>query len=48
MHLLLPLAQGLLTDGYLDGIPEGSRASHNKSFSPDLLTVEMLAQFALA
>ena len=33
-----PLAQGLLTDRYLDGIPEGSRASQDGSFSPDLLT----------
>ena len=28
-----PLAQGMLTDKYLDGIPEGSRASQHKSFS---------------
>jgi len=33
-----PLAQGMLSDRYLDGIPEGSRASRNTSFSPDLLT----------
>ncbi|BEP14929.1 L-glyceraldehyde 3-phosphate reductase [Acidothermaceae bacterium B102] len=33
-----PLAQGMLTDRYLDGIPEGSRASEQKSLSPDLLT----------
>jgi L-glyceraldehyde 3-phosphate reductase len=39
-----PLAQGLLTDRYLDGIPEGSRASRNESFSPDLLTDETLAR----
>ena len=39
-----PLAQGLLTDRYLDGIPEGSRASRNESFSPDLLTDEALAR----
>src|SRR3954453_20597372 len=26
-----PLAQGMLTDRYLDGIPEGSRASQDKS-----------------
>src|SRR6184192_2003065 len=32
-----PLAQGMLTDRYLDGIPEGSRASQNDSLSPDLL-----------
>ena len=33
-----PLAQGMLTDRYLDGIPAGSRASEQKSLSPDLLT----------
>jgi L-glyceraldehyde 3-phosphate reductase len=37
-----PLAQGLLTDRYLDGIPEGSRATRNSSLSPDLLTEETL------
>jgi L-glyceraldehyde 3-phosphate reductase len=38
-----PLAQGMLTDKYLGGIPEGSRASQDKSLSPDLLTGETLA-----
>ncbi|GLZ02927.1 glyceraldehyde 3-phosphate reductase [Actinomadura sp. NBRC 104412] len=38
-----PLAQGMLTDRYLDGIPEGSRASQGKSLSPDFLTPETLA-----
>ena len=33
-----PLAQGMLTDRYLDGIPVGSRASRDGSLSPDLLT----------
>jgi L-glyceraldehyde 3-phosphate reductase len=33
-----PLAQGMLTDKYLDGVPPGSRASQGKSLSPDLLT----------
>jgi L-glyceraldehyde 3-phosphate reductase len=33
-----PLAQGMLTSRYLDGIPEGSRASRPGSLSPDLLT----------
>lgn len=33
-----PLAQGMLTDKYLDGIPENSRAAENSSLSPDLLT----------
>jgi L-glyceraldehyde 3-phosphate reductase len=38
-----PLAQGMLTDKYLGGIPEGSRASQDKSLSTDLLTEEALA-----
>ncbi len=33
-----PLAQGMLTDKYLDGIPEGSRAAQGKSLDPSLLT----------
>ncbi len=37
-----PLAQGMLTDRYLDGIPEGSRASQGKSLSTDLFTDETL------
>src|SRR6476659_502472 len=37
-----PLAQGMLTTKYLDGIPEGSRAAANTSLSPDLLTDEAL------
>jgi L-glyceraldehyde 3-phosphate reductase len=37
-----PLAQGMLTGKYLDGIPEGSRASQDKSLSTDLLTAEAL------
>jgi L-glyceraldehyde 3-phosphate reductase len=37
-----PLAQGMLTDKYLNGIPEGSRASQDKSLSTDLLTDESL------
>lgn len=37
-----PLAQGMLTSKYLHGIPEGSRASQDKSLSPDLLTDEAL------
>jgi L-glyceraldehyde 3-phosphate reductase len=39
-----PLAQGMLTGRYLDGIPEGSRATQHKSLSPDLLTEESLAK----
>jgi L-glyceraldehyde 3-phosphate reductase len=37
-----PLAQGMLTDKYLDGIPAGSRAAANTSLSPDLLTDEAM------
>ena len=33
-----PLAQGMLTDKYLHGIPEGSRASRDGSLSPKLLS----------
>jgi L-glyceraldehyde 3-phosphate reductase len=39
-----PLAQGMLTDKYLQGIPEGSRASRHGSLSPDLLNDEALAK----
>jgi L-glyceraldehyde 3-phosphate reductase len=39
-----PLAQGMLTDKYLDGIPEGSRASRDGSLSPSLLDDETLAK----
>jgi len=39
-----PLAQGMLTDKYLGGIPEGSRASRPTSLSPDLITDETLAK----
>ena len=40
-----PLAQGLLTDRYLGGIPEGSRASKPHGFlRPEDLTEEKLAQ----
>jgi L-glyceraldehyde 3-phosphate reductase len=39
-----PLAQGLLTDRYLSGVPAGSRASQPGSFSRDLLTDETLAK----
>jgi L-glyceraldehyde 3-phosphate reductase len=37
-----PLAQGMLTERYLDGIPADSRAAENSSLSPDLLTDEAL------
>jgi L-glyceraldehyde 3-phosphate reductase len=39
-----PLAQGMLSDKYLDGIPEGSRASRSGSLSPDLISDETLAK----
>jgi L-glyceraldehyde 3-phosphate reductase len=39
-----PLAQGMLTSKYLDGVPEGSRASWPSSLSPSLLTEEALAR----
>ncbi|MEP7224425.1 MAG: L-glyceraldehyde 3-phosphate reductase [Actinomycetota bacterium] len=39
-----PLAQGMLTDKYLGGIPEGSRASWPSSLSPSLLTDEALTK----
>jgi L-glyceraldehyde 3-phosphate reductase len=39
-----PLAQGLLTDRYLQGVPEGSRASHPGSMSQDMLTDDNLAK----
>ncbi len=39
-----PLAQGLLTDRYLHGIPEGSRMTHSNFLRPEMLTPELLAQ----
>jgi len=39
-----PLAQGLLTDRYLKGVPEGSRASHPGSMRPEMLTEDNLAK----
>jgi L-glyceraldehyde 3-phosphate reductase len=33
-----PLAQGILTTKYLNGIPEGSRAAQSKSLSPEMLS----------
>jgi L-glyceraldehyde 3-phosphate reductase len=38
-----PLAQGMLTDKYLDGIPEGSRASRDDSLDRRMLSEENLA-----
>jgi len=37
-----PLAQGMLTDKYLDGIPPDSRMAENSSLSRDLLTDQNL------
>ena len=39
-----PLAQGLLTDRYLNGIPADSRMSKGKFLKPDMLTSELLEQ----
>ncbi len=39
-----PLAQGMLTDKYLNGIPPGSRAAQDGSLSPKLLSDEALAR----
>ena len=39
-----PLGQGLLTNKYLNGIPEGSRVAKDSSFSRDLLTDDLLGR----
>src|SRR3954454_21646402 len=39
-----PLAQGMLTDKFLNGIPKKSRMAQNSSLSPDLLTDEALVK----
>lgn len=39
-----PLAQGLLTDRYLNGIPEDSRMAKNFHLRPERLTPELLSQ----
>ena len=38
-----PLAQGMLTKKYLGGIPEGSRATQDKSLFPSMLTDEAIS-----
>jgi len=38
-----PLAQGMLTDKYLDGVPEGSRVTRSPYLSRDLLRDDTLA-----
>jgi L-glyceraldehyde 3-phosphate reductase len=40
----VPLAQGLLTDRYLGGIPADSRAAQGKSLDPGLLTEETVGR----
>lgn len=42
-----PLAQGLLTDRYLNGIPEDSRMSKGKFLKEEMLTPELLAKLRL-
>ena len=39
-----PLAQGMLTNRYLNGIPEDSRAARDTSLSPSLLTEQTMAK----
>jgi L-glyceraldehyde 3-phosphate reductase len=39
-----PLAQGLLTDRYLQGIPQDSRMAKEKFLRPEMLTPELLAR----
>ena len=38
-----PLAQGMLTGKYLDGIPEGSRAAEGRFLNEDMLSDDVLA-----
>src|SRR5204862_335968 len=38
-----PLAQGMLTTKYLDGIPEGSRAAEGRFLTTDMITPERIA-----
>src|SRR5690242_13588943 len=39
-----PLAQGMLSDRYLDGVPAGSRASRDSSLSTELLSEQNMAK----
>ncbi|MET9266319.1 L-glyceraldehyde 3-phosphate reductase [Amycolatopsis sp. NPDC004079] len=39
-----PLAQGLLTNKYLSGVPSDSRAAQGKSLNPDTITEEKLGK----
>lgn len=38
-----PLAQGMLTNKYLKGVPEGSRATQDKSLNPNMLSDKAIA-----
>jgi L-glyceraldehyde 3-phosphate reductase len=40
----VPLAQGLLTDKYLGGIPTNSRAAQGKSLNPQLINDDTIAR----
>ena len=42
----LPLAQGVLTNKYLKGIPQGSRAAQGKSLNPDIISDATIAKVA--
>ena len=39
-----PIGQGMLTDKYLGGVPEDSRAAQDRFLKPDFLTDENLAR----
>lgn len=41
-----PLAQGMLTDKYLNGTPDGSRATQGKSLKPEFLNERSLSNIA--
>lgn len=41
-----PLAQGLLTDKYLKGIPDGSRATKSRFLTPDRINEDLIAKIA--
>ena len=42
MHMLQPFAQGILTDKYINGIPEGSRASKSRFLRASSITPELI------
>jgi len=43
-----PLAQGMLTNKYLKGVPKGSRATQGKSLKPEFLSDEAIANIIQA